>query len=59
MEAGYITGGKYTQSMRRGMEWGWGGGFEGGKVVDDKFEQQRERGRGSVIFYICSGIFIN
>ncbi len=31
---------------------GWSGdGGRGDKVLDNKFERQRERGRGSVIFY--------
>jgi hypothetical protein len=54
VEAGYITGGKCTQSMSRGMEWGWGGVGED-KVVDIKYERQCERGRGSVIFYGLAG----
>ncbi len=48
MEAGYITGGKYTHTIHAsgdGVGMG-GGGLEGAKVVDNKFERQRERGRG-------------
>ncbi len=31
------------------------GGGEGGKVVDNKYEPQRDRGRGSVMFYGLAG----
>ncbi len=56
MEAGYITGGKYTQSPCVGDGVGMGdGGLEGDKVVDNNNERQRERGRGSVTFYGLAG----